>query len=141
MSEYPEERITVAKQHSGGFDMGTARAIIEQRSREFEDALRRGDSAAVGEIYTVDTRIVGALVGRENLIREAQAMIDVGSTLTLRMVDIWGDDNILIEDAYIEFMDNSGSIESQGDVLLVWKREDDAWRIFRDVYKPRTDGR
>ena len=136
MSEYPDERIAVANEHGGGFDMEAARAIVEQRSREFEDALRRGDSAAVGEIYTLDTKIIGALVGRENLIKEAQSMIEAGDTLALRIVDLWGNDDIIVEDAYIEFMDNSGSITSQGDVLLVWKREEDAWRIFRDVYKP-----
>jgi ketosteroid isomerase-like protein len=123
-------------ENGGGFDMEAARVIVEQRSREFEDALRRGNAAAVGEIYTLDTKIVGALVGRENLIKEAQAMIDAGETLTLRVVDLWGNDDLIVEDAYIEFMDANGAITSQGDVLLVWKREADAWRIFRDVYKP-----
>lgn len=136
MSEVPEERISVASEHVGGFDMEAQRVIVEQRSREFEDALRRGDAAAVGEIYTLDTKIVGALVGRENLVKEAQSMIDAGETLTLRVVDLWGNDDLIVEDAYIEFMDASGAITSQGDVLLVWKREADAWRIFRDVYKP-----
>ena len=136
MSEGLEERISVASERGGGFDMEAARVIVEQRSREFEDALRRGDAAAVGEIYTLDTKIVGALVGRENLVKEAQSMIDASETLTLRVVDLWGNDDLIVEDAYIEFMDANGAIMSQGEVLLVWKREADAWRIFRDVYKP-----
>lgn len=136
MSEAFEERISVASEHGGGFDLEAARVIVEQRSREFEDALRRGDAAAVGEIYSPDTKIVGALVGRENLVKEAQSMIDAGETLTLRVVDLWGNDDLIVEDAYIEFMDATGAIMSQGEVLLVWKREADAWRIFRDVYRP-----
>ena len=81
MSEGFEEGIGIASEHGGGFDVKAARAVVEQRSREFEDALRRGDAAAVGEIYTLDTKIVGALVGRESLVEEAQSMIDAGETL------------------------------------------------------------
>lgn len=136
MSEVPEERTTVAPEHGGGFDMEAARAIVEQRSREFEDALKRGDAAAVGEIYTLDMKIVGAYAGRENVVKDAQSMIDAGQTLALRVVDLWGSGDLIVEDATIEFLDASGAITSHGDVLLVWKREEDAWRIFRDVYKP-----
>ena len=137
MSEVPEERMGVANEPGGGFDLESARAIVEQRSREFEEALRRGDAAAVGEIYTLDMKIVGAYAGRENVVKDAQSMVDAGETLALRVVDLWGNDEIIVEDAYIEFMDAGGAITSHGDVLLVWKREEDAWRIFRDVYKPR----
>lgn len=139
MGEGFEEGIGIASEHGGGFDVEAARAVVEQRSGEFEDALRRGDAAAVGEIYTLDTKIVGALVGRESLVEEAQSMIDAGETLALRVVDVWGNDDLIVEDAYIEFMDADGAIMSRGDVLLVWKREADAWRIFRDVYKPAAE--
>jgi ketosteroid isomerase-like protein len=139
MSEGPEERPTVANERAGGFDVEAARAIVEQRSREFEDALKRGDAAAVGEIYTLDMKIVGAYAGRENVVKDAQSMIDAGATLALRVVDLWGSGDLIVEDATIEFMDASGAVTSQGDVLLVWKREEDAWRIFRDVYKPKAE--
>jgi ketosteroid isomerase-like protein len=139
MSEGPEERPTVTNERGGGFDVEAARAIVEQRSREFEDALKRGDAAAVGEIYTLDMKIVGAYAGRENVVKDAQSMIDAGATLALRVVDLWGSGDLIVEDATIEFMDASGAVTSQGDVLLVWKREEDAWRIFRDVYKPKAE--
>jgi ketosteroid isomerase-like protein len=122
--------------HGDELDVEAARAIVEQRSREFEDALKRGDAAAVGEIYTLDMKIVGAYAGRANVVRDAQSMIDAGETLALKAVEVWGSGDLIVEDATIEFLDASGAITSQGDVLLVWKREADAWRIFRDVYKP-----
>ena len=138
MSESPEERMAGANEHGGGFDLEATRAIVERRSREFEDALRRGDAAAVGEIYTLDMKIVGAYAGRENVVKDAQSMIDAGKTLALKVVDVWGSGDLIVEDATIEFLDARGAIASHGDVLLVWKREADAWRIFRDVYKPKA---
>ena len=121
------------------FDKASATEIIEKRSKEFEEALIAGDSIAVGEIYTIDTKIIPYLSGRDEIVGAAGSMIRNNSTLRLTIKELWGDDNIIIEDAYVEFYNNDGEITSKGDVLLVWKNEGDAWRIFRDVYKPEEE--
>jgi ketosteroid isomerase-like protein len=121
------------------FDKASATAIVEKRSKEFEEALIAGDSIAVGEIYTIDTKIIPYLSGRDEIVGAAGSMIRNNSTLRLTIKELWGDENIIIEDAYVEFYNNNGEITSKGDVLLVWKKEGDAWRIFRDVYKPEEE--
>jgi len=121
------------------FDKASAIEIIEKRSREFEEALIAGYSIAVGEIYTIDTKIIPYVNGRDEIVGAAGSMIRKNSTLRLTIKELWGDNNIIIEDAYVEFFNKNGEITSKGDVLLVWKNEGDAWRIFRDVYKPEED--
>ena len=119
------------------FDIETATKIVEQRSKEFEEALRIGDSIAVGDIYTLDTKIIGAYSGRENIVKEVYEMNrDSINVIKFRIINLWGDENIIIEDAYVEFFHNDGTPLSKGECLLVWKKEEDTWRIFRDVYKP-----
>ena len=119
------------------FDIETATKIVEQRSKEFEEALRIGDSIAVGDIYTLDTKIIGAYSGRENIVKEVYEMNrDSINVIKFRIINLWGDENIIIEDAYVEFFHNDGTLLSNGECLLVWKKEEDKWRIFRDVYKP-----
>ena len=119
------------------FDIETATKIVEQRSKEFEEALRIGDSIAVGDIYTLDTKIIGAYSGRENIVKEVYEMNrDSINVIKFRIINLWGDENIIIEDAYVEFFHNDGTPLSKGECLLVWKKEEDKWRIFRDVYKP-----
>jgi len=119
------------------FDIETATKIVEQRSKEFEEALRIGDSIAVGDIYTFDTKIIGAYSGRENIVKEVYEMNrDSINVIKFRIINLWGDENIIIEDAYVEFFHNDGTPLSKGECLLVWKKEEDKWRIFRDVYKP-----
>jgi len=119
------------------FDIETATKIVEQRSKEFEAALRIGDSIAVGDIYTLDTKIIGAYSGRENIVKEVYEMNrDSINVIKFRIINLWGDENIIIEDAYVEFFHNDGTPLSKGECLLVWKKEEDTWRIFRDVYKP-----
>ena len=50
---------------------------------------------------------------------------------------LWGDDNIIVEDAYVEFYKIDGEVTSGFNVLLVWKNDGGTWRIFRDVPEPR----
>jgi len=119
------------------FDIKAATEIIEQRNKEFEDALKIGDSIAVGDIYTLDTKIIGAYAGRHNIIKEVYEMTrDSINGIKFRIINLWGDDKIIVEDAYVEFFHSNGTTISKGECLLVWKKEKDTWRIFRDVYKP-----
>lgn len=118
------------------FDMAAATAIVEKRSKELDDALIAGDSIAAGDIYTVDTKIIPHLNGRNAVIRSAGSLIRHNKSLRLSIINLWGDDNIIVEDAYVEFYKINGEVTGGGNVLLVWKNDGDKWRIFRDVYKP-----
>jgi len=119
------------------FDVTTATAIIEKRNKDFEDALKAGDSIAVGDIYTIDSKIIGAYAGRDNLIKEVHELVrDSITDIRFKIINIWGNENIIVEDAYVEFYHNNGTLLSKGNSLFVWKKEIDKWRIFRDVYKP-----
>lgn len=119
------------------FDIEAATKIVEQRSKEFEDALKKGDSMAIGDIYTVDTKIIGAYSGRENIVKEVYEMVrDSITGIKFSIVNLWGNENVIIEDAYVSFFHTDGTLTSKGECLLVWKKEIDTWRIFRDVYKP-----
>ena len=118
------------------FDVAAATAIIERRNKDFEDALSAGDSIAVGDIYTVDSKIIGAYAGRDNLIKEVHELVQDSITdIRFKITNIWGNDNIIVEDAYVEFYHINGTLVSKGNSLFVWKKEIDKWRIFRDVYK------
>ena len=52
----------ISIQNNNNFDLEAATKIVEQRSKEFEDALKIGDSLAVGDIYTLDTKIIGLIL-------------------------------------------------------------------------------
>ena len=131
------ENSPAQNKNNNKFDFEAATKIVEQRSKEFEDALKIGDSLAVGEIYTLDTKVVGAYSGRNNIINEVHEMVQDSITgIKFRILNLWGNENIIVEDAYVEFFHSNGTSVSKGESLLVWKKEKDKWRIFRDVYKP-----
>lgn len=122
------------------FDIAKATSIIEQRSEEFDQALIAKDAEAVGQLYTVDTKIIPHLLGRDAVIGSAKRLIEDGESLRLSIINLWGDDNIIVEDAAVEFYKvDSGEITGTGQALLVWKNDGGQWRIFRDVFKPNRD--
>jgi len=118
------------------FDVATATAIVERRNKDFEEALKAGDSIGVGDIYTIDSKIIGAYAGRDNLVKEVHELVrDSITDIRFEIINIWGNENIIVEDAYVEFYHINGTLVSKGNSLFVWKKEIDKWRIFRDVYK------
>ncbi|NNL02349.1 MAG: nuclear transport factor 2 family protein [Eudoraea sp.] len=118
------------------FDVAKATVIIEKRCKEFEDAIKIGDSIAVGDLYTVDTKIIPSHIGRNSIITEVHEMFrDSITEMSFKIINLWGNDNIIVEDAFVEFYHANGTLVSKGNALLVWKKEEDTWRIFRDVYK------
>ena len=120
------------------FDVAKATAIVEKRNKDFEEALKAGDSIAVGDIYTLDSKIIGAYAGRDKLIKEVHELVrDSITDIRFKIINIWGNENIIVEDAYVEFYHINGTLVSKGNSLFVWKKEIDKWRIFRDVYKPQ----
>ena len=122
------------------FDVAKATSIIEHRSAEFDKALIAKDAEAVGQLYTVDTKIIPHLLGRDAVIGSAKRLIEDGESLRLSIINLWGDNNIIVEDAAVEFYKvDSGEITGTGQALLVWKNDGGQWRIFRDVYKPDPD--
>ncbi len=66
---------TIQNESNTQFDVALATAIIEKRSKEFDEALIAGDSIAVGDLYTIDTKIIPNLNGRGAVIRSAGSMI------------------------------------------------------------------
>lgn len=130
--------ISIKSDNEVQFDVAKATAIVEKRNKDFEEALKAGDSIAVGDIYTIDSKIIGAYAGRDNLIKEVHELVrDSITDIKFKIINIWGNENIIVEDAYVEFYHINGTLVSKGNSLFVWKKEIDKWRIFRDVYKPQ----
>jgi ketosteroid isomerase-like protein len=130
--------ISIKNDNEVQFDVAKAAAIVEKRNKDFEEALKAGDSIAVGDIYTIDSKIIGAYAGRDNLIKEVHELVkDSITDIKFKIINIWGNENIIVEDAYVEFYHINGTLVSKGNSLFVWKKEIDKWRIFRDVYKPQ----
>ena len=112
---------------------------IELQLREFENALKKGDSLELGNLYTIDAEILNngspSTVGRDNIIKDFGSMIRdsiTGSGFTT--TGLWGNDKLLVEQGTGFWGHSNGKVVSRGRYLVVWKKDDGKWKIFRDTY-------
>jgi ketosteroid isomerase-like protein len=125
--------------HEPTFSIETARKQIAKRDHDYEDALRAGDAVALGKLYAIDAELLHSggpsTVGRANIIKEFERMIrDSITSSEFKTTGLWGNDELLVEQGTGFFAHSSGKWISHGIYLLVWKKVDGEWLIFRDTW-------
>ena len=125
-------------------DAAAVRQSIEQSNAKFTDALKRGDTAALGEGYTDDVVMLmggapparGKAQATQAMIGMAKAMKFTDAKLTTSQVDIAGD--YAIETGVFEMTGTppgaKAATTSRGNYLTIWKKQaDGSYKIYRDV--------
>lgn len=115
-----------------------AHAAIQAQSQAFTAALAQGDAGKAAQFFTTDSRlsvpgINGVLTGRAAIEKFWASALGGGlKELTLTATEIDGRGDLRVESGtYIGFGANRAEF-GRGQYLLVWKREDGAWKIHRD---------
>jgi uncharacterized protein (TIGR02246 family) len=127
------------KENKKMFDMTVAKKAIEEQNAVFIDAMNKGDSVTVANNYTVDAKFMQpnakAAEGRENIQHVIAGYMKSGMpTFDIKMVDIWGNEDVLTVEERWTFTDKEGKIIDSGKALELWKMEDGKWKIHRDCY-------
>jgi len=122
--------------NSEKIDLSTLKKEIKLRLREYESYLQNGDSIALGDMYMVDAEIIPSTVGRKNIIKVFGSMIRDSITGSFETIDLWGNDQLLVEDGTGTWSHANGKIVGRGRYLLIWKKDDGKWKILRDTWFP-----
>lgn len=131
------EQITKEKELNSETDLSTLEKEIELRLREYENHLQNGDSIALGDMYMMDAEIIPSTVGRENIIKVFGSMIrDSITGSSFKTTELWGNDQLLVEDGTGSWSHANGKVVGRGRYLLVWKKDDGKWKILRDTWFP-----
>ena len=117
-------------------DAEKERRGIERRDAEFSKYILEGDSVALANMYTKDAQF-GTLKGdeippalgrwvRNSIKNDSRHVIFKTNTLT-------ADGELLIETSTGEIKSDRGEIKSTFRYLVVWKKEDGVWKLYRDI--------
>lgn len=109
---------------------------IELRLRDYENLLQKSDSIALGEMYTIDAEIIPSTAGRENIIKAFGSMIRDSITGKFETTDLWGNDQLIVEEGKGVWYNKNNQVASRGKYLLVWKKDNGEWKILRDTWFP-----
>ena len=117
-------------------DMATLEKEIEIRIRQYENYLVIGDSVGLGNMYMEDAEIIPSISGRENIVKIIGGMIRDSIVGNFETTNLWGNNDILVEEGKGVWSYKNGQIASSGKYLLVWTKDAGEWKILRDTWFP-----
>ena len=113
-----------------------AREILENIDKQFSKDYLNGDSLALASYYAKDGQF-GSLKGKDILSawgRSVRSSIKNNTRhLIFTTVAVTGDSEFLVELGTFEVKDDNNNIKNSGKYLVVWKKENAQWKIYRDI--------
>ena len=120
------------------FDRDKARTAITDETAKFSDEFKRGDSVALAAHYGSDAWILpqnGEVVKKEGLVSFWGGFIRSGvKELKLSVQDVSGNNDMVVETGTYELLGDNNKSVDKGKYVVVWKKENDSWKIFRDIF-------
>lgn len=117
-------------------DVEKERPVIESRDALYSKYLLLGDSVSIAAMYTRDGKI-GCKKGPE-ILAAAGSWIrsnikNDSRYVTFKTVTLSSDGDLLLETGLGEGKNVKGEVKYSFRYLVVWKKEDGVWKIYRDV--------
>jgi uncharacterized protein (TIGR02246 family) len=121
------------------FDLVAAKKQIEAANKSFTESVAKGDAAAAASCYSSDAKFMGAnspaASGSQDIQTVIGGLIASGATqLVLTTVGVWGDAKLLAEEGTFTIAMKDGTSLDKGKYIVLWKKEDGKWKIFRDCF-------
>lgn len=138
-NQAPTTTATETKDSVPVFDIVAAKAAIADANKAFCEAAMKGDSNALAASYAS---------GAHMLMPNMPAIVDApgiaGATaglakekipdFKLETVDIFGNQDNVIEEGRYTMTDGKGKTLDQGKYLVVWRQENGKWKLYRDIF-------
>lgn len=114
------------------------RAAIEAGNRAFVAAFKRGDAAALAQLYTEDAKVIApgepVARGRAAIAAAWQKSIDAGfRDLALDTAEVDASGELASETGTVRLVARDGSVTSAR-YVVVWKRDGGLWKLHRDIW-------
>ena len=124
------------KSKSEKIDLNKVRSTIEALDRQFSKDFYNGDSIALANYYSGDAKF-GSLKGKEILSawgRMVRNSIKENTrNLLFTTTAFTGDSDYMVELGTYEERNDNNELRNSGKYLVVWKQENDQWKIYRDM--------
>jgi uncharacterized protein (TIGR02246 family) len=118
-------------------------AQIAEANKQFATAFAKGDADQVANMYSEDGKVLPPnteVVSGRRAIRAfwSKAMESGIGTVTLKASEVEAHGDTVIEMGNYVLLGKSGKEIDHGKYLVVWKRDQGAWRLYRDCWNSNT---
>jgi uncharacterized protein (TIGR02246 family) len=115
------------------------RAVIEEADQKFMALYKQGDCAAVADLYSQDPVLMPPgmdfVYGKEAIQKTFEAFRAMGiAELVFEIVEVDPCADHAIEMSRFKLLGAAGQQLDQGKYIVVWKREQGAWKLHRDIF-------
>jgi len=133
-NEKPKEK----EQSIPEFNLITAKAEIEEANQNFMALVAAGDSIGLANAYTKDAKFMSAgapsVVGRTDIQTAMSNIVKSGITKAdLRLENIYGTEDLIVEEGELTLFVGDDTVAEEK-YIVVWKKEDGKWKLFRDIF-------
>jgi ketosteroid isomerase-like protein len=122
---------------TAAFDIGKARSWIESDNAKFMDEVKKGDSNALAAHYSADAWLMfdnmEPVKGSAIASAWGGAIKSGMKELKITTQDLTGNAELLVETGMFEVIGNGNKTLDKGKYVVVWKPENDGWKIYRDI--------
>ena len=120
------------------FNLTTAKAEIVEANKEFMKLFSAIDSVGLSNLYTQDAKFMmngaPAISGKESIQSTISAIMNSGvSSVNLTTIDVWGTENLIAEEGGLSLFVGDDEVD-QGKYVVLWKKVDGKWKLFRDIF-------
>jgi len=116
----------------------TAKAEIVATQKEFMAFFTAIDSVGLAKLYTQDAKFMmtgtPAISGRQNIQSALSGIMESGITsVNLITIDVWGTEDLITEEGELSLFVGDTEVD-QGKYMILWKKEEGEWKMFRDIF-------
>lgn len=123
---------------SVGNDDETVKAYIRKEVSNFEEEVRRGDTAAMAAHYTSDALVMPSnsepIKGNDILGFWGGALRMGVKEVKLDITDITGSGDLYAETGNVELFGADKKSLDKCKYVVVWKKENGNWKMYRDIW-------
>jgi len=122
-----------------------AREEIAKRNEQFMAFFASGNARGVSELYTEDGQVLPPnseiLEGREAIAQMWQGAIDAGvASVTLEITEVNEAEKFVYEVSRYQMLSADEQVIDYGKYIIIWKKVDDIWFIYRDIWNSSAPG-
>ena len=124
---------------SENFDIQHVRKHIDKANKVYGERFLHDEPEWYSERYCADACAMpenrSAVCGIEN-IKDYYYNAGYNKELTLEIVatEVYGSPEIVMEEGTYSFPDNQGGSYDQGKFIALWKNDNGAWKIYREIW-------
>lgn len=112
---------------------------ISQANKKFEENFKNSNPKAIADLYTTDATLLppGAdfIKGKQGIADFWQGAMKMGvKQVKLNTMEVQPCENTAIEMGTYTLAGEGGATLDEGKYMVVWQKQNDAWRLHKDIW-------